>query len=187
MSRKEKGGEANNRCARDSSPPVQYDWRDALTYSIFGTRRPRRKKDTKKQIYDVRSLMPKHTRRPRSIKEKKCFYVSTISWEGSSLGIHLPWMHECSFPLPISFFRWQPTKIYIRAARLRLVGLGIGLGRSRPLSFARPEGKKMEEWVDGVWPRERMGHSRYGKWPSLTPRTQASCMHSSQRETSLPH
>ncbi len=44
--------------------------------------------------------------------------------------------------------------------------------------------KKMEEWVDGVWPRERMGHGRYGKWP---PRTQASCMHSSQRGTSLPH
>ena len=86
--------------------------------------------------------MPKHTRRPRSIKEKTCFYVSTISWEGSSLGIHLPWMHECSFPLHISFFRWQPTKIHIRAAGLRLVGLGIGLGRSRPLSFARPEGKK---------------------------------------------
>ncbi len=86
--------------------------------------------------------MPKHTRRPRSIKKKTCFYVSTISWEGSSLGIHLPWMHECSFPLPVSFFRWQPTKIHIRAAGLRLVGLGIGLGRSRPLSFARPEGKK---------------------------------------------
>ena len=51
-------------------------------------------------------------------------------------------MHECSFPLPISLFRWQPTKIHIRAAGLRLVGLGIGLGRSRPLSFARPEGKK---------------------------------------------